>query len=1797
MSWPQTQITLLETAITVTGFLANWLLQTTILISAGIGIGRLLQGRGAAVQSIVYRTTLATVAACPLVTGLFSLTGVSGWSWTMPSGWSSPAIPVAAESPPLTTVDQPLLGRAAEINEANLPAPSTTLVSDFAQTNVEPQPPTTIDVGLHRSAAIASPTVVRDHTADTDSAQRAPAVSLFGVVAVGVAGLWAVASIILLLRLAMAWKRVAALRRRAIPAEPEVLALCRELAATFDVDPPDVLRSPYVPSPFLTGVFRPAVLLPEAGLELPLREVLIHELAHLQRRDCVWNLCRQVLLSVHGIQPLLWRLSRRMDETAEEVCDDYVMHFGGDRENYARRLVDLAELATVPVAAVGVGMVLLRSVLARRVMRILDSSRSLSTGVGRRVLWSVLAGGLACTLCMGLIGLEARSSLAKAESALAAQPGVTAETATPAEQEPVSVYAGQVVDPNGQPVAGAKIYLVYYVPDLTGLLVPNWKSRATTDATGRFQFSMRDEDFGENASSREWKAAAICAVADGHGFAWSMAALFEPDGKTVEKWRALLPTTSVQHREYLQRHLDEFGKPLRLTADDQPLRGQIVDINGAPVAGAKLTLRHVDTGYDERLDQWLAATRLEQADFYSAREKTPKSINGPQVRSLVVPAVTDRDGKFVLRGIGNNRLVELLIEGPGIQSDKLVARTQPGDKVELLQQWSAPELGKFVVHPHQFVHIAGPSKPVIGMVKDQETGAPLPGVFVVSQKRHGHPISGWGQDFVRTVSGPDGRFRLEGLPIGSDNQIAAIAPTNSPYFSMRQAARTDAAGAVVEVNFALLPGLWINGRVTDKATGKGLSGTVTYFAFNDNPQLKSVGRLGYVDERERLRVREDGRFRIAGLAGRGIVAFQADEHEQYPRAIGADQIDGAKPFGGGMPVFSTQPTTCVAANYHILAGVNPQRDGPEIALEWQLDSGITVEGKVVDSDGKSLATALYSGRLKEFTAWRTVKPDGTFSIHGYDPATPRQLVFYDRDRGLAGQLILSGPVLDPFEVRLVPAGTVKGRLIDENGDLLSGISISRWTPTLSSPVAMVPKGMPRSVPLPPNSGTQEQHATDDQGRFEITGLVPEEDYRLRALDRFAKPRERTRRSGPIDAVIRVKPGEVLDLGDVRITDEAKFNAANALKAAAVPSAKISGRVTGADGRAVAGVQVAAVALRMRPMRGGDLSSNGEVLASAVTDQDGRFVMNRAASSSTTHAYGHLIARADGRALAWQPLDLDAAEVEATLELPAEEPIRGRLVDIEGRPASHIRLSLIAVVDSRHRDRPSVNAGFDMGQNIPAAWPSPVVSDDQGRFTLRSIPAGHGVYLTVEGTDRFAPQHIALNTGMPEQRGSRDGTYRPLVKNGEDGAETTLTLAPAQPFEGVVRYADTGEPAPHARLTIWASQQEYGSMMSVAGQADAQGRYRLQPYPGIRFGITAYPPTGTPYLARQTSLSKAIRWEAGDKVKQIDIALPRGVLVKGRVVEKTSHAAVVNASVQYHPESANNKHTADDILTGWNDIQLTDANGEFQIAVLSGPGRLLAHGPQGEFVLQETSGRELSRGSPGGQRHYANAIHKIDPQVGQEALEVALEIQRGATVSGRIVDEQQQLVEPVLVISRLNISPAILTWRGDRHETRGGRFQLAGLDPDREYPVLFLDPKRQLAAKVMIRAQSESPTVVLKPCGKATARFVDENGQPLVGAHANLHFILTPGAPRFDLVAMKAGLLSADADFVANIDRTNYWDGPKADEQGRITMPALIPGATYQLQYVGPKGKSLIKEFTVESQQTLDLGDIVCQEEK
>ena len=423
----------------VTEFALNWLVQSTLLIAAGLVLARVFRAKGSATQSLIYRTTLAAVLVCPLATWTLNQFGVSGWSIQLPENTSqlieevvvadatpdlSPlAPPAAVETQPLLTDESPSTFPDPDLNESPIPN--------------DPYP---AEVGIERPLAVenspnlalpepsdsveptesAEPTLVADSTDTASDATAAKSFDWLGLLTLCIAVGWIITSIVFLARLVAAWWRLSRLVRDARPAEAETHQLCEELAATIGVTVPEILRSPFLASPCLTGLGltrRPSILLPEDDSNLPLRDVIVHELAHLRRHDVHWNLLRQLATAVYFFQPLLWILSRRVEITAEEVCDDFVVQFGGDRERYATQLVDIAELSTdvsaAAVATAGVGIVALRSMLARRVERIMDGSRELSTRVGGLLLLLVLIAGLVGTSVVGLVGLNNAPALAE----------------------------------------------------------------------------------------------------------------------------------------------------------------------------------------------------------------------------------------------------------------------------------------------------------------------------------------------------------------------------------------------------------------------------------------------------------------------------------------------------------------------------------------------------------------------------------------------------------------------------------------------------------------------------------------------------------------------------------------------------------------------------------------------------------------------------------------------------------------------------------------------------------------------------------------------------------------------------------------------------------------------------------------------------------------------------------------------------------------------------------------------------------------------------------------------------------------------------------------------------------------------------------------------------------------------------------------------------------------------------------------------------------------------------------------
>ena len=172
-----------------------------------------------------------------------------------------------------------------------------------------------------------------------------------------------------------------------------------------------------------------------------------------------------------------------------------------------------------------------------------------------------------------------------------------------------------------------------------------------------------------------------------------------------------------------------------------------------------------------------------------------------------------------------------------------------------------------------------------------------------------------------------------------------------------------------------------------------------------------------------------------------------------------------------------------------------------------------------------------------------------------------------------------------------------------------------------------------------------------------------------------------------------------------------------------------------------------------------------------------------------------------------------------------------------------------------------------------------------------------------------------------------------------------------------------------------------------------------------------------------------------------------------------------------------------------------------------------------------------------------------------------------TIKGRVEGPDGKMVTDAFILTALHIDATNTSWRGDEHvPVRDGRFELHGLAPDATTRIYVLDAGHQWGASVEISGKraGEEPTVRLQPCGQAKARCVGTDGKPIAKHTPEFEFVMTPGPTQHSQRKQDRAELAADAEYMANVDQKNYWNMPETDANGRITLPALIPGALYRI---------------------------------
>lgn len=158
---------------------------------------------------------------------------------------------------------------------------------------------------------------------------------------------WAMFALYRLSRIAIGYVRLRGLRNRARLAD---CSRVDELRSECNVKRPVLLLvSTEIPSPIAIGFLRPAIILPEtlpANLApAELDHVLLHELAHIARRDDWTNLAARIAGAMFGLHPVVAFSLAQIEKQRERACDDWVVAATGEARSYAASLTRVFELS------------------------------------------------------------------------------------------------------------------------------------------------------------------------------------------------------------------------------------------------------------------------------------------------------------------------------------------------------------------------------------------------------------------------------------------------------------------------------------------------------------------------------------------------------------------------------------------------------------------------------------------------------------------------------------------------------------------------------------------------------------------------------------------------------------------------------------------------------------------------------------------------------------------------------------------------------------------------------------------------------------------------------------------------------------------------------------------------------------------------------------------------------------------------------------------------------------------------------------------------------------------------------------------------------------------------------------------------------------------------------------------------------------------------------------------------------------------------------------------------------------
>jgi beta-lactamase regulating signal transducer with metallopeptidase domain len=186
-----------------------------------------------------------------------------------------------------------------------------------------------------------------------------------------------------------------------------------------------VILSAEVRAAAVLGCGTPAIALAPALIEqlsvTDLDRVLVHEWAHVQRRDDVAQLAQRIVSILIGWHPAAWWLERQLEFEREAACDEIAVSVTGSARGYATCLAMLAARPESRLRSVGALAAASPSRLRARIVRILAAPRGAAARPWSAITLAAGGGLLMCAVVVADLQLVA-SAVTSAVSSTAEYP-------------------------------------------------------------------------------------------------------------------------------------------------------------------------------------------------------------------------------------------------------------------------------------------------------------------------------------------------------------------------------------------------------------------------------------------------------------------------------------------------------------------------------------------------------------------------------------------------------------------------------------------------------------------------------------------------------------------------------------------------------------------------------------------------------------------------------------------------------------------------------------------------------------------------------------------------------------------------------------------------------------------------------------------------------------------------------------------------------------------------------------------------------------------------------------------------------------------------------------------------------------------------------------------------------------------------------------------------------------------------------------------------------------------------------